>query len=87
MTLFATMAGMALLAAFYLRRRELRTAQYLSWGLLALLVPLLGPFLVILNHPGRLREQFRHPRRHLTPASRLAVTARRLYSLLVRFHQ
>ena len=86
--LIATLVGMALLAALYLRRRELRTAQYLSWGLLALLVPLLGPFLVILNHPGRLREQFRHPpRRRLTPTSRVSVTARRLHTWLTRLHQ
>ena len=45
--------GMALLAAFYLRRRELTIAEYIGWGLLALLLPLLGPFLVILYQPGK----------------------------------
>jgi uncharacterized membrane protein YjfL (UPF0719 family) len=44
--------GMALIAAFYLRRRELSLSAYLSWGLLIILVPLLGPFLVIYYQPG-----------------------------------
>ena len=60
--LIACILGMALLAAFYLRRREMTTRDYIAWGLLALLVPLLGPFLVILSHPGTLRRQYRQPR-------------------------
>ena len=47
------LAGMALLAAFYLRGRKLTFTEYLGWGLLAILLPILGPFLVILSHPGR----------------------------------
>jgi hypothetical protein len=46
---------MALLAAFFLRGRSLSVAAYLGWGLLILLVPLVGPFLVILMHPGSQR--------------------------------
>ncbi len=45
--------GMAALAALYLRRRELTITEYLSWGLLIVLLPLLGPFLVIFYQPGR----------------------------------
>jgi hypothetical protein len=44
--------GMVLMAAFYLRGRRLPLAGYLGWGLLALLLPFLGPFLVILSQPG-----------------------------------
>ncbi len=44
--------GMVLLAAFYLRRRDLSLYEYISWGMLILFVPLLGPFLVILSRPG-----------------------------------
>ena len=44
--------GMMLLAALYLRGRRLSFVAYLRWGLLILLVPLLGPFLVILARPG-----------------------------------
>jgi hypothetical protein len=47
--------GMELLAAFYLRRRRMPILSYLGWGLLALLLPAVGPFLVILSHPGRSR--------------------------------
>jgi len=44
--------GMALLAVMFLRGRRLSFTAYLRWGLVILLVPLLGPFLVILLHPG-----------------------------------
>lgn len=46
------MLGMALLAACYLRQRDLSLSEYISWGLVILFVPLLGPFLVILSRPG-----------------------------------
>ena len=78
------MAGMALLAAFYLRRREMSTGAYVAWGLLALLVPLLGPFLVILNHPGHLRPSLRRPPlRHFNHTSMIAVRIRRWRNRLV----
>ena len=73
--LVGCMAGMALLAAFYLRRRDMSTWGYIGWGLLALLVPLLGPFLVVLHQPGRLRVQVRQ--RHFSQASLMAAAARR----------
>ncbi len=43
---------MALIAAFYLRRRSLPMPHYLAWGALLVFVPFLGPFLVILSAPG-----------------------------------
>jgi hypothetical protein len=46
------MLSMALLAVFYLRQRDLPLSEYISWGLVILIVPLLGPFLVILSRPG-----------------------------------
>lgn len=48
--------GMVLLAAFYLRSRRLTFLQYFGWGLLLVLVPLLGPFWVILARPGQPRN-------------------------------
>ncbi len=45
--------GMTLLAIFFLRRRGLSFTAYLSWGLLAILLPVVGPFLVILRRPGQ----------------------------------
>ena len=44
--------GMVLLAVFFLRGRRLTFFQYLGWGLMAVLVPFLGAFLVVLLHPG-----------------------------------
>ena len=44
--------AMFLLAVLYLRRRRLSPTAYVLWVLLALLVPILGPFLVILARPG-----------------------------------
>jgi hypothetical protein len=49
--------SMALLAAFFLRGRSLSLAGYLTWGALIILLPLIGPFLVILLHPGTRRDQ------------------------------
>jgi hypothetical protein len=40
--------GMAVLAAFSLRGRTLSAPAFMGWGLLIVLVPLIGPFLVIL---------------------------------------
>ena len=51
--LFLSALGMALIAAFYLRRRSLSLPQYLAWGMLLVFMPFLGPFLVILLRPGR----------------------------------
>jgi hypothetical protein len=59
------LVGIALLAVLFLRTRRMTLTSYITWGLLALLLPLLGPFLVILSRPGerihRLRK--RKPRR------------------------
>jgi hypothetical protein len=54
--LIADILGMALLAFFYLRQRKLSIHEYIHFGLLALLVPLLGPFLVIVLKPGSSRQ-------------------------------
>ena len=45
--------SMALIAVFFLRRRNLSLANYLGWGLCALLFPFVGPFLVLWKRPGR----------------------------------
>jgi hypothetical protein len=50
--LLLCLVGMAILAALFLRTRRLPFSSFLRWGLLALFVPLLGPFLVILSNPG-----------------------------------
>jgi Kef-type K+ transport system membrane component KefB len=49
--------GMFALAVFYLARRRMRWHQYLGWGLVAVIFPLLGPFLVIASHPGERRKK------------------------------
>jgi hypothetical protein len=49
--------AMVILALLYLRRRPLTPLQAAAWGLFALLVPALGPFLVILARPGRSRPR------------------------------
>jgi hypothetical protein len=48
-------ACMVLIAMLYLRQRRLFWWEYLIWGLLAVGLPLLGPFLVILSQPGKSR--------------------------------
>lgn len=49
------LAGMAILAVLFLRTRRLSFSSFLLWGLLALFVPLIGQFLVILSNPGSKR--------------------------------
>ncbi len=59
--LMVCIAGMLALAAVYLAQRRLAWHQYLGWGLVALIFPILGPFLVIINRPGvrRVRPEAR----------------------------
>ncbi|NMC52568.1 MAG: hypothetical protein GYA48_02910 [Chloroflexi bacterium] len=45
--------AMLLLSFFYLSRRKLTFWDYLGWGLVAVLIPILGPFLVIASRPGK----------------------------------
>ncbi len=52
--LFATILFLAVLALVYLRRRKMDWQTGLAWVLLAILVPVLGPFLVISLRPGKL---------------------------------
>ncbi len=46
---------MALLAIAYLSQRRLEWRDFCAWGMLAVFVPLLGPFVVILCRPGAWR--------------------------------
>jgi len=50
-----TSVVMFLLAVLYLRRRKLSWLEYCAFGLLALFLPILGPFLVIALRPGQPR--------------------------------
>lgn len=47
--------GMFVLAVFFLRGRRLSRRGMILWGLLALCIPGIGPFLVILACPGQSR--------------------------------
>lgn len=50
--------AMALLALIYLRQRRLGFMASFGWGLLALFVPILGPFLLIARRPGEWDPNF-----------------------------
>lgn len=52
--LLATIVTLAVMALLYLRRRKMDWQTGLAWVLLALLVPVLGPILVISMRPGKL---------------------------------
>jgi predicted cobalt transporter CbtA len=54
--LFGGCFAMLVLSMFFLRGRELSARQYILWGLLAVAVPLLGPYLVIIFKPGSQRK-------------------------------
>jgi hypothetical protein len=49
---------MALLGLVYLRQRRLGWRAFCGWSLLAILVPVLGPFLVIASRPGSWNRDF-----------------------------
>ena len=51
--LLLCLLGMQVIGAFYLRQRRLSFFGYLAWGLLAVTIPALGPFLVIILAPGQ----------------------------------
>ena len=53
--LLISILAMAFLAMYYLHRRKLSWAAYCFWGLLAIVLPVLGPFLVIVARPGKWR--------------------------------
>jgi hypothetical protein len=50
--LLADMVGLSLLALVYLRHRRMTWQGYCCWALLAVVVPVIGPFLVIAKRPG-----------------------------------
>jgi hypothetical protein len=56
--LLVDIVAMALLALFYLRQRRMSWTSYCCWGLLAIGVPVLGPFLLIANRPGEWNPGF-----------------------------
>ena len=51
--LLLCLIGEAILAAMYLRSRELSLPAYLGWGLVIVFLPLLGPFLAVACRPGK----------------------------------
>ncbi len=63
--LLLDIVGSALLAIFYLRRRTISALAFLGWGLLAVLVPVIGPFLVIAARPGARHSSSRSSRYRL----------------------
>jgi NhaP-type Na+/H+ or K+/H+ antiporter len=52
LTLFVFLIAMYVIAMTYLRRRRLPLSAYAMWGIFALGLPALGPFLVIALRPG-----------------------------------
>jgi hypothetical protein len=56
--LLVDIVTMTLLALVYLRQRRMGWIAFCGWGLLAFLVPVLGPFLVIANRPGQWDPEF-----------------------------
>ena len=50
--LFFCLFGMLIIAILYLRQRKLSPLAFVLWGVFALLLPIVGPFLVISARPG-----------------------------------
>lgn len=56
--LLVDIVTMTLLSVVYLGQRRMGWMAYCGWGLLALFVPVIGPFLVIANRPGQWDPEF-----------------------------
>lgn len=54
--LFAVILLLAGMALGYLWKRKLPPAGYIFWGLVALVIPVMGPILLIALHPGEVRQ-------------------------------
>jgi hypothetical protein len=55
-----------ILALIYLGRRPINRIEYALWGIVALILPVFGPFLVIAAQPGRrVRDRRQTLRRRL----------------------
>jgi cytochrome bd-type quinol oxidase subunit 2 len=50
--LLACYLSLVFTVAFFLRRRRLSLLKYATWGMIAILLPVVGPFLVIWIRPG-----------------------------------
>ncbi len=53
--------GAFTLAMFYLRYRRCTPIEFALWGIVALIVPVLGPFFVIAARPGPKKRSKRSP--------------------------
>lgn len=69
-TLLAVYAiGAFVLTLFYLHYRRCSALEYILWGTIALVVPVLGPFFVIAARPGPKRPNGRPPQNDLLSVS------------------
>ena len=59
--LLVCMLTMVILAVFYLSRRKLTHLAYVLWGLVAILIPIIGPFMLIWMKPGKPQFQSETP--------------------------
>jgi hypothetical protein len=51
------------ITVFYLRHRRVTLGEYAFWGIVALILPIFGPFFVIAARPGP-RKHLRQPRKN-----------------------
>jgi len=47
------------IAIFYLHHRRVTVGEYVFWGIVALVLPVLGPFFVIAARPGPRKQPVR----------------------------
>lgn len=78
---------MALLAVVFLSQRRLEWRAYCAWGLLAVLVPLLGPFLVVVYRPGTWRTPPANTLPFGVEALRILSSRAAVFAKTHRFHQ
>lgn len=67
---------LSLLALIYLLQRRMHWTSFFGWGLLAVLVPVLGPFMVIARRPGEWDPHFSISREFRRLARTLQIVRR-----------
>ncbi len=95
--LMVDMVGLALLALGYLWQRRMSRMQILGWSVLALVVPVMGPFMVIASRPGtwdpdfsykdRFRRLIGYTQRLLPPAPKMSRSDRARLRKTLREHE
>ncbi|HEY9075559.1 MAG TPA: hypothetical protein VIO61_03375 [Anaerolineaceae bacterium] len=73
-----TLMLLALMAVFYLRQRSMAWWEYLLWGMVAVFIPLIGPFVVMIIRPGKKRTAIQPLRTNVLNVKRTKILSHKV---------